>query len=130
MIRTGILFTLALALASCGVHRIDLAESNIVKLEQVGSEGLDIDTSIFENDGDLVISGRMKRGPLDQRPIPGHIDIAIVAPSGEVLASIQVNLEKLRGRRHGSDLILFRTEISGVPPQNSVVRVNYHPDRH
>lgn len=121
---------IALTLSSCITNRVNLMDRKAITLQEIVPPELKIDTSVYEDDGNLIILGRLRRGSLDKRRIPGHIDIEVLAPSNEELANIKATFRSLPTWRHGPTPVAFRVEMPGVPPMGSTVQVKYHLNQH
>lgn len=121
---------IALSASSCINNRVNLLETKSITLREVVPPELKIGTSVYEDDGNLVILGRLSRDPLNIRNIPGHIDIEVLTNQGEELANIKAQFHSLPTWRHGPNPVAFRAELPGVPPLGSIVQVKYHVKKH
>jgi hypothetical protein len=121
---------LALAASSCIENRVDLLRTKTITLNEVVPPEIKISTSIYEDKGNLVVLGRLGRGSLDSRNIPGHIDIVVLTTEGEELAVIKAQFRSLPTWRHGPNPVAFRVELPGIPPLGSTVQVKYHVSQH
>ncbi len=124
------LIAVGLTITGCIHTRVNMLEGRSVMLRQSAPPGLKISTSIYSDDGNLVILGRIKRGPLDLTMIPGHVDIVITDDKGEELSTIKATFRKIPTWRHGPSPVAFKAEFPGVPPAGSVVEVTYHTEQH
>lgn len=120
----------ALLQVGCVGHRVDVLKEGVIQLHESIPPGLSVNTDVFADEGNLVVIGRMSRGPLDLRPIFGHIDITVTTPTGDEIATVKASFRKLPTWRHGPHPMAFRAEFPGVPPPNSLVEVTYHAERH
>lgn len=118
----GFVFTLV----GCSLSHVDLIRSDDLKLVEELPEALRIKTSVYEDDGNLVVLGAAKAGPLDTSRIPGHVDLAVLSLEGEELATVKANFRSLPSWRHGPKPVAFRVELPGLPPKGSTVKVVYH----
>lgn len=125
-----LLIGLALSTSSCITNRVDLLETNGITLSEDVPPELKISTSIYQDDGNLVVLGRLSRGSLDLRRIPGHIDIQVLTATGEEVADVKAQFRSLPTWRHGPSPVAFRFELPGVPPLGSRVLVKYHVSQH
>lgn len=119
-----------LFLSGCIRNRVNLEDSEAIVLKVNGPKEINLTTDVFGDDGNLVVIGRVSRGALDVRKIPGHIDIVISNPTGEVTSTVKAKFGDLPGWRHGPSPVAFRAEFPGLPPEHSVVEVTYHTDKH
>lgn len=130
MKKIALFVSLILATSGCITNRIDLLETKAISLNEVVPLELKITTSVYEDDGNLVILGRLSRGSLDLRFIPGHVDIELLTVNGEELANIKAQFRSVRTWRHGPNPVVFKAELPGVPPVGSTVKVKYHVSKH
>lgn len=117
-------------LSSCITNRVNLLKTNEIVLNEVVPPELKVSTSVYNDDGNLVILGRLSRGSLDIRRIPGHVDVDIVSPTKEELANIKASFRSLPTWRHGPSPVAFRVELPGSPPIGSTINVIYHREQH
>jgi len=76
-------------------------------------------------DGDeFVISGRVKR--LHEIHMPGHVDLAICAPDGDVFIQETTRVPSLNSKRKGFLELPFRFRLQTIPPDGSRVKLQYH----
>ena len=119
-----------IVLSGCVSNRVNLLDERAVTLKESVPDELHMNTSVYEDDGNLVVLGRLHRGSLDRRRIPGHIDIDILSSTGEEFANIKASFTSLRSWRRGSNPVAFRAELPGIPPVGSTVHVRYHAVQH
>lgn len=74
-------------------------------------------------DGQLVVVGKA-HVPHNTKQ-HGHLDIAVTAPSGNVVNKT-VNLTGLLSKRRGAVNMPFRAVFEQMPPAGSTVKVTYH----
>ncbi len=122
--------TTILIVTGCVGKRIDLVESESITLDQRSPANLKMSTSVYNDDGNLVILGRISRDSLNQQLIPGHIDVLITDSNGAELSIIQARFRKLPTWRHGPNPVAFRVELPGTPPHGSKVIVKYDTEVH
>ena len=122
--------TTLLIVTGCVGKRIDLVESKSITLDQRSPANLKMNTSVYNDDGNLVILGRIDRGSLNRQLIPGHVDVLITDSNGAELSIIQARFRKLPTWRHGPNPVAFRVELPGTPPLGSKVLVKYDTEVH
>jgi len=122
----------------------DLIAAGRVTVEPRIDQALRRPPEVFEDKGDLVITGRLERGlPRDLR---GHIDVTVVAPDGTTVYDAQVNYRAetassggTRAPRHGSfrrahtrygSYGVYSVRFPGLPPEGSIVKVKHEPVPH
>lgn len=122
--------TLVMALTACIHKQVNLIEDGMVVLSQSAPPGVRLSTSVFNEDGKLVVLGQIDRGPLNFAMIPGHVDVTITDDKGQELSSVKARIKKLPTWRHGPSSVEFEAEFPGVPPAGSVVKVDYQTEQH
>lgn len=122
----------------------DLIAAGRITLEPEIDHALRKPPDVYEENGDLVVAGRLERGlPRDSR---GHIDVTVIAPDGVRIYDAQVNYRAdtvaSAGNpkpRHGSfrrshtrygSYGVYSVRFPGLPPDGSIVRVSHDPDVH
>ena len=111
--------------------RVDLVETKIVSLRVEKPESIHVDSSVYEQGGDLVIQGMLSRGLITVGGFPGHIDVTVTDPTGEETAVVNVRLKRGPGRRrYRYGKTAFKVELPEVPPPGSVVTIKYHEGEH
>lgn len=99
---------------------------------------------VYEDKGDLVVSGRLERGL--PRDLGGHMDVTVIAPNGATVYDAQVNYRAdtvssggAPAPRHGSfrrahtrygSYGVYSVRFPGLPPEGSVVKVKHDPRPH
>ena len=126
---------LILLVAGCTeANRTDIVKSGIVTIEQQRTGKAYIAwSSAYEEKGDLVITGVLRRRDHVGRPIKTHVDVTIVSPDGTVLdegrsSGIYVP-RRITGRGYQS-FERFKIRIPNVPAKGSLVRLVSHSGRH
>ena len=140
----GIVVLVGICLFGGCASQTDLVASGRVTLEPRIDRALRSPPDVHEDEGDLVVSGRLDRGlPKD---LGGHLDVTVVAPDGTTVYDAQVNYRadtaSVAGTpqpRHGSsrgartrygNYRVYSVRFPGLPPDGSVVRVRHDPDTH
>lgn len=132
---------LAVALIGGCANGTDLIASGRIAVEPHIDQTLRRPPEVYEDQGDLVIAGRLERGL--PRDLGGHIDISVIAPSGTVVYDAQVghrdgtpSSRGAPGPRSGSlrrahtrtgSYGVYSVRFPGLPPDGSVVRVRHDP---
>lgn len=122
----------------------DLIAAGRVTVEPQIDRALRGPPEVYEEGGDLVVSGRLERGL--PRDAGGHIDVAVIAPNGATVYDAQVNYRAgttssrgTPGPRHGSfrgthtrsgGYGVYSVRFPGLPPDGSVIKVSHHPEPH
>ena len=79
---------------------------------------------IFVNEGEMVISGRLKR--MHEVPMPGHVDLSICAADGTLLDQQTVRVAGLAAKRKGAMEVPFRFRVNSATPGGAKIRLRYH----
>lgn len=79
-----------------------------------------------EEDG-IHLQGALRNRFSGRRPIPGHLDIDLLSPDGELLQHLQA--EYHRHNPHSSSAH-FSVHIEHSPAPGSVLRVSHHTEGH
>lgn len=123
----------------------DLVAAGRVAVEPHIDRTLREPPEVTDDNGDLLIAGRLARGL--PRDLGGHIDISVIAPDGRALYDAQVTstaadtsasggsgpkeatFRRNRNHRTGSYGV-YSVRFPGLPPDGSVVKVRYEPATH
>ncbi|MBL9030236.1 MAG: hypothetical protein JNM80_00835 [Phycisphaerae bacterium] len=130
-------------LSGCASHG-DMIAAGRVTLEPRIDHVLRRPPDVYEEEGDLVVAGRLERGL--PRDLGGHIDVTVIAPDGARVYDAQVNYRAdtvssagTPKPRHGSfrrahtrygSYGVYSVRFRGLPPDGSVVRVRHDPAPH
>ena len=109
----------------CG-GRTNLVKEGVFGVEEASPAGIEIaETNVYRDNGGLLVTGRLLR-TYRSKSYPGHVDIAIVTPSGDVVgtASVKNRMPFIgRSKRKTSS---FRAKFTTVPPEGSTIHVRFH----
>jgi hypothetical protein len=124
VIMRGIILSASIVLSGCLGPRIDIGPAKRITIKTEAREPYAISASAYEQNGDLVLIGRVREAPYYYMNGRGHVDIKVVDPQGNTFSS----LAPLRSimSRPGS----FRTTIPVVMPAGSTVIIEYKPEPH
>lgn len=125
--------TLVLTLSGCALQRpAPIAQEEIPV--QVFSSGTDVRAPMSPvvitralaqvEDQDLIVSGWVKR--LYEVSLPGHIDIAVFAPDGTLLAKEKALVPGLNSNRRGVMQTRFQVQLPQIPPADAKILLHYH----
>ena len=132
---TVVTLLLLVVSSSCmAANRPDLVKSGIVTIEQERTGKAYIAwNSAYEEKGDLVITGVLRRRDHVGRPIKTHVDVTIVSPDGTVLDEVSSSdiyvSRRITGRGYLS-FERFKIHIPSVPAKGSLVRLVSHNGKH
>lgn len=135
---------IAMLLGGCA-NQPDLIAAGRITLEPRIDRALRQPPEVSEDDGDLIIAGRLARGL--PRDLGGHVDVLVTAPDGATVFDARLNyqadavspagipqplygsFERVSTRRYGSYLA-YVVRFPGLPPDGSVVKVRHDPESH
>ena len=80
--------------------------------------------AVFMNEGEMIVSGRLKR--MHEVPMPGHVDLSICTADGTLLDQQTVRVAGLAAKRKGAMDVPFRFRVNSVPPGGAKIRLRYH----
>lgn len=135
---------MAIVLGGCA-NQPDLITAGRITLEPRIDRALRQPPEVSEDNGDLVIAGRLERGL--PRDLGGHVDVRVTAPDGATVFDARLNYQadavspadipkplygsfnRVSARRYGSYLA-YVVRFPGLPPDGSVVKVRHDPESH
>ncbi len=126
---------LLVVISACtAANRTDLVKSGVVTIEQQKTGKAYIAwSSAYRQEGDLVITGVLRRRDCVGRAIKTHVDVTIVSPDGTVLDEARSTgtrvSRRITGRGYKS-FERFKVRIPGVPARGSLVRLVSHSGKH
>ena len=149
LLKTRNLFAAAVLLglapmSGCGSER-DLIAGGHMELEPRIDRTLRRPPEVYEDQGDLVISGRLERGL--PRDLGGHMDVSVVAPDGATVYDVELGYQgdtisrpgvpaprygtfcRVRTHRYGS-YAAYAVRFPGLPPDGSVVYIRHDYQSH
>jgi hypothetical protein len=117
-----------LILTGCAYNRAHLAGGKTLSIERVHSEHIFVSwVYVEEENNDVVITGWVRRYYPSSKG-SGHVDVAIVAPSGDLVgqSSVPYVPETIPGssRSGGSR---FEARFPVLPPDGAKIRLAFHP---
>lgn len=132
IIITFVIFFAGLVLSGCSFSKMNLADNAAYTIERVNtSDRISIRSAkVYQDDGDTVVSGKVKLNKNLLQPRYGHVDIVVISPDGTVLDTASVFYNPRKRTRHmqlkankGSS---FTARFSGSLPQGSIIRLVPH----
>ncbi len=112
----------------CALHRVNLVDNGTVLLELVPSdEGYVSQAHVFQDDDEMLISGKVKRTTHSSAIHQGHVDIAIIAPDGTVVHEVSAPDTPTSLRRRATTKRTFSVRLKIVPAQGTKIRMTYRP---
>ena len=109
-------------IAGCATKGKDLVGSKTVKIEKVSSVWGTLGFVTVIQDGDAVtLRGEVKR-PSGRGPIPGHIDLEVIAPQGDLLEKCMIDYDRPSPKSRNAN---FNAVLRVTPPPGSTIRVEH-----
>lgn len=108
----------------CAMTGKDLVRNNTVKVEKLSSKwGVVTYVSVVQEGDEVALRGEVRRRPIGQGSIPGHIDIEILDSSGSTLKQMSIDYGRLSRK---SRYAKFDAKLGIIPPSGSTIRVIHH----
>jgi len=123
-------FALMMALISGLLHgcasNMPLIEADQLTIDKISSDKLDIGAVyVRKSDEGIDIAGKVKfRKAMIGTP-PGHIDVTIIDPSGEVLHKTHTHYYHNGSPTKKHDTFNFSLSIPLTPPKGSILRLEH-----
>lgn len=124
----------------CASSTTDLVRSGYVSLRANEETSQKLQLGVYDNDGALLVEGTVRAREVD---LGTHLDVAIVAPSGELVGDANVNFRRhvssnarVPGRgaarpiRLGAPHYHFSLRFPNLPPEGSIVRYSIDNSAH
>ena len=84
----------------------------------------------YQDEGNTVVSGKVKLSKNLPQPIHGHVDIAVISPDGNVVDTASVfykpRIRTTRMQRKANRGSSFTARFPGALPQGSIIRLVPH----
>ena len=110
----------------CASGRTNLVDNGTVIIEGAQSmQAFVTSVSVYRDDEELVISGRVKQRHKTVTADRGHVDITLIKPDGTTIGPVSVGYPTLLARRTGASAF-FRVRLHVILPQGARVRVVHH----
>jgi hypothetical protein len=125
-----LLAVIGIGFGGCASHHFSPVHMGGLYIEHIHSSRVSLSNIVVGREGDeLVITGEVRRLNTAFSGM-GHVDVAVVSPSGAVINQANVVytpkiLPKTPGaRKHRPSR--FEVRLSCVPPKGSIIRLAYH----
>ncbi|APG27132.1 hypothetical protein A7E78_04350 [Syntrophotalea acetylenivorans] len=128
-----LLAIIGLTLSGFGIHssesvaeeRVSLDYSSAYSVVVAPMTPVKVSWAKAYQDGDVfVVSGKVKR--MHRVHLPGHLDLAIYASDGTLLAQESTHIQRLRSNRKGVLILPFSFRLAMIPPEGAKIRLQYH----
>ncbi len=129
---TLVVFFAGIVLSGCSFSNMNLADNATYSIERVNSsDRISIRSAkVYQENGNTVVSGKVKLNKNLPQPQQGHVDIAVISPDGTVLdtASVFYN-PRIRTRRmqlKANKRSSFTARFPGILQNGSTIRIVPH----
>ena len=117
--------------SGCGLFQPTLVDQGIITLEIKNTSRVSISSAtVYRENNQIVVRGKAHY-PLNvsRSLFPGHVDITIVPPKGEIIKRTDVRLipESIPENDHGA---YFISRFSIDPPRGTIINLVYHDGAH
>jgi hypothetical protein len=129
---TLVVFFAGVVLSGCSFSNRNLVDNAEYTIERVNtSNRISIRSAkVYQDDGNTVVSGKVKLSKNLPQPIHGHVDIAVISHDGKVMdtASVFYNprIRTKRMQRKANKGSSFTARFAGSIPQGSIIRLVPH----
>ncbi len=124
-------------LCACASTKTDLLQQGYVSLQPATAEPLSHPPEVFEEEGGLVVSGRLESAEALKG---GHVDVSVVGPDGTTVYQASVDFRKPQSQTSGPRGMVrpsrtdshatYSVRFPGLPPKGSVVHVKVEAGPH
>ncbi len=129
---TLVIFFAGIVLSGCSFSSMNLADDKAYTVEcDKSSDRISIRSAkVYEDDGNTVVSGKVKLNKHLQQPRQGHVDIAVISPDGKVTDTASVfytpRIRTTRMQRKANKGSSFSARFPGSLPQGAIIRIVPH----
>ncbi len=104
----------------------NLIKTGVYGVEESSPSGIIFSQiTAYQDKDDFVVSGKLKR-LYTSKSYPGHVDIAIIAPNGDIIETTSVKNKmpfNIVSRRKFSS---FKAKFNTTPPEGYQIHVSFH----
>lgn len=116
----------AVILFSALVMHHDSMAQGTIPVERMPSKSVSVSHASARVEGQtLMVTGKASRW--HEVHFPGHVDVTVYGPDGNVVAVDHARLPQIMSKRGGRLELPFSASFGFIPPQGSIIRVQYHP---
>lgn len=120
----ALFWIMLMALTACAPAKSERTEAAGVEVEIISTSIASISRAdAYPENGRLVVTGRLRR--MHEVKFPGHVDIAVYGPEGDLLERKSVSVQGLSSKRKGAMDLPFRTGFELCAPPGSKVVMKY-----
>jgi len=128
----------SLALVGCASGRVNLVENGTVSVEKVDTSLHEISSvNVVQSGKHLILSGEVKRRPVEAQTTRPHIDVQITTPDGRLIEKVlpleySQKPKTARSRRRYRNWYPrdFHSKLPFEAPEGSKIRVEHHTGIH
>jgi hypothetical protein len=108
---------------ACVTMDRDLVRNGTVKIEKVSSAWGTVGfVSVTQEAEEVWLRGQVRRRPSGRGPIPGHIDLEVIDPEGNVLEKLGIDYDRPSPKSRYAN---FHAVLTATPPPGSTIRVTH-----
>jgi len=110
-------------LVGCVTTGSNLVHNGTVKIEKVSSAWGTIGfVNVIQEGEEVRLRGQVRRRPSGRGPIPGHIDLEVIGPEGNVLEKLVIDYDRPSPKSRYAN---FHAVLTATPPPGSTIRVTH-----
>lgn len=120
----ALVFLVTTVTTGCSIQGVNLVEQGIVSIEHDDNGTIFVSSaSVRQVDGELVISGIVRRRPPFTTLTSGFVHIEVIGPDGTTIHHTDTTYKPRTIPRRGSRQARFTVRFPKVPPKGSTVQV-------
>ncbi len=126
----GLIGIVLAGVAGCSASPVDLAAAGRVKVANSNTDMVDLAPPKVEADhGSMVVTGTLTRHPGFNGPVPGRLDVTVVAADGKtVLQQFSTGWDPPHIPVDGDRRATYVVRYGWLPPDGATVRVDHATD--
>ncbi len=114
-------------LAGCLYGKPDLTRDGTVQLRTEPSKNVVLTgISARQEDGNLVVSGSVRRRGLVSAVLTGHVDLTLVGPDGKPIQEVATGYTPSNIPQRGPRQTHFTARFGAVPVEGTTIRLRHH----
>ena len=124
---TLIFWITAMLTSGCALNKVNLVDNGTVLLERVPAKDVYVASAyVFQDDSEMVISGKVKRVTASSGIPHGDVHITIIAPDGTVIKELNVQDKPASIKKIYQGESSFTVRFPLIPPAGTKIRLAYH----
>lgn len=124
-IKTVLLVLVACGISACagpGTNLVGSQQLSITTLPGVAADVRDI--AVRQEGSQVTVRGSVVK--LHDFKLPGHVDVVVFGPGGEVVEQARGTITGHASKRGGLRAAKFHAPLQAAPPAGGEIRVRYH----